>query len=91
MLFSIRLQFHLGPVPNLFYTSKVPSCMLTSVLFKLMNCIFEEYKLKKEIIFLRKNIGSYNSPLINFIKINCYTCKYILKIQNMEKDNRNLQ
>lgn len=48
MLFSIRLQFHLGPGPNLFYTSKVPSWMLTSVLFKLINCIFEEYKLKKE-------------------------------------------
>lgn len=48
MLFSIRLQFHLGPGPNLFYTSKEPSCMLTSVLFKLINCIFEEYKLKKE-------------------------------------------
>lgn len=62
MLFSIRLQFHLGSGPNLFHTLTYSYSILhireTSVLFKLIKYIFEEYEFKKG----EKNIGVTTAP-----------------------------
>ena len=74
MLFSIRLQFHLGPGPKFtLYHNSALQYLVYYRNFKLKKCIFEEYELKKTI-FLRKEkeYRSRNSRLINLIKINCY-------------------
>lgn len=80
ILFSIRLEFHLGPGSNLSYIPTSYSILYateTSVLFKLDNASLRKHEFKKDILPTKRrknNVGVATTfYLINLIKIKCYT------------------